>query len=51
METTAEACHLPYCRDMLLLLSVSLVGFFLHSKTQHKGKRKGVGGVPEVDEV
>lgn len=28
METTAEDCISPYCRDMILLLSVDLVGFF-----------------------
>lgn len=51
MGTAAEAHHLPYYRDMLLLSSARLVGFFLLSKTRQEGKRKGVGGVPEVEEV
>lgn len=36
---------------MLLLLSASLVFFFIHNKTQHEGGRKGAGGVPEAEEV
>lgn len=51
METTAEDCISPHCRDMILLLSVGLVGFLLHGKTQRERKWKGVGGAPKAEEV